>query len=185
MDMNGNDRVHGEYIEGVLSGIVFDGEDIRFAIEHNLVHTALWGNAENTLPQIKKAGTLVSFDYADRLDHPLVEQTLPCVDYGFYSYHKGRDGLIEAFLKDKVTRGMKIAVATFGEEGSLAWDGEKFWSQGIFPAEVVNTVGAGDSFIAGFLYGILMGETIGKSLETGAKIAAEVVGVFEPWTGKQ
>lgn len=182
MDMDGLDRVHGDYIEGVLETIVFDEEDIRFAAQHDLVHSALWGKAEDALPKIKKlSNTLISFDYADRLDHELVEKTLPYVDYGFYSYHKERDSFIEAYLKDKVDRGMKAAVATFGDKGSLAYDGTRFYEGGIYKAELVNTVGAGDSFIAGFLYEILNGSGLEKCLDTGAKVAAEVVSTFEPW----
>ena len=57
---------------------MFDEEDIRYAAACDLVHTALWGNAENTLPAIRQQSkALISFDYADRLDHPLVESTLP------------------------------------------------------------------------------------------------------------
>lgn len=183
MTLNGNDRVHGDYIEGVLENIVFDEEDIRFAAGCDLVHTALWGNAENTLPAIRRQGNaLISFDYADRLDHPLVESTLPYVDVGFYSYHHGRDAFIEGFLQDKVARGMKVAVATFGEEGSLAWDGQAFVPCGIVPArQVVNTVGAGDSFIAGFLYGYLHRLPLADCLAKGAAVASRVVEVFEPW----
>jgi len=181
MDMDGNDRVHGDYVEGVLEHIVFDDEDIEFAVSHDLVHTALWGKAENVLPAIAEKGTPISFDYADRLDHPLVKDTLPYVTYGFYSYHQGRDCMIEDFLKDKVTRGMKVAVATFGEAGSLAWDGSQFYECGIIDAAVVNTVGAGDSYIAGFLYGILNELPIEECMKKGAAVAASVVGVFEPW----
>ncbi|PKM50503.1 MAG: carbohydrate kinase [Firmicutes bacterium HGW-Firmicutes-7] len=181
MDMKGLDRVHGDYVEGVLENIIFDDDDIVFAANHDLVHTALWGKAENVLPKIKALGATVSFDYADRLTHELVESTLLYVDYGFYSYHKSRDSFIEDFLKDKVSRGMKIAIATFGEKGSLAWDGKQFYEYGIFPSTVVNTVGAGDSFIAGFLFGILNQYTIDKALESGACLAAKVVSVFEPW----
>ena len=184
MDMNGTDRVHGEYIEGVMADIQFDQADIDFAAGHDLVHTALWGMAEKVLPAIKasRPGVLISFDYADRLDHPLVEETLPCVDFGFYSYHKERDAFIEGFLKDKVDRGMKLAVATFGEKGSLCYDGQRFTSFGICPApHVVNTVGAGDSFISGFLYGVLHGMPVEDCLAKGAEVAAGVVQVFEPW----
>jgi fructoselysine 6-kinase len=46
---------------------------------------------------------------------------------------------------------------------------------------VENTVGAGDSFIAGFMYEILKGSNIEKALETGARTAAKVVETFEPW----
>lgn len=181
MDMDGKDRVHGEYIEGVLETMTFDEADIAFAASCDLVYTALWGKAEKVLPAVKMTGTPIAFDYADRLDHPLVEETLPYVTYGFYSYHSGRNGEIEAFLKDKVDRGMKIAVATFGAEGSLAWDGEKLYSCGIVKAEVENTVGAGDSFIAGVLFGILNGWSMDKCLKKGAEVAAAVVQVFEPW----
>lgn len=183
MDMNGLDRVHGDYVEGVLEHIVFDDEDIAFAAEHDLVHTALWGKAEVVIPRIKKRNPAcrISFDYADRLDHVLIEQTLPYVDYGFYSYHNERDAWIEKFLRDKVERGMRIAVATFGEKGSLAYDGTKFYEGKIYPAKVVNTVGAGDSFIAGFLYEILNGQAIEVCLDTAARVSAEVVGTFSPW----
>ena len=182
MDMDGNDRVHGDYVEGVLENIEFDEEDVRFACEHDLVHTALWGKAEKVLPAIAQKGVPIAFDYADRLDHQLVEETLPYVTYGFYSYHKTEDEYIKDFLKDKVERGMKVAVATFGEDGSLAYDGKTFYRGEIVPAkEVVNTVGAGDSFIAGFLYGILNKYEIPECLKTGAKIASSVVEVFEPW----
>lgn len=184
MDMDGLDRVHGDYIEGVLENIVFDADDIRFAAGHDLVHTAFWGKADGVLGDIRKAGgALVSFDYADRLDNPLVEQTLPFVDYGFFSYKKERDAHIEDYLRDKTARGMKVAVATFGEKGSLAFDGKDFHVGRVYPATVVNTVGAGDSFIAGFLWGILNDKGIDAALDKGARVAAEVVSVFEPWVG--
>lgn len=182
MDMIDNDRVHGDYVEGVLADMVFDDEDIEFAAGHDLVHTALWGMAEDAIEKIAKKGTPVAFDYADRLDHELVEKTLPYVTYGFYSYHNGRDEFIENFLKDKVNRGMKIAVATFGEEGSLAYDKDGFHVGKIKEAkQVVNTVGAGDSFIAGFIYGILNNYSIEACLQKGAEVASSVVEVFEPW----
>ena len=77
---------------------------------------------------------------------------------------------------------MKIVIATFGEEGSLAYDKDGFHSCGIVKAEkVINTVGAGDSFIAGFLYGILSGWKVEDCLYKGAQVASEVVEVFEPW----
>uniref|UniRef100_UPI000A3F6B9D PfkB family carbohydrate kinase n=1 Tax=Clostridium sp. NkU-1 TaxID=1095009 RepID=UPI000A3F6B9D len=76
---------------------------------------------------------------------------------------------------------MKVAVATFGDQGSLAYDGSRFYEGGIYPAYVVNTVGAGDSFIAGFLYEILNGSDIETCLDTGSRIAAKVVSTFNPW----
>lgn len=181
MDMDGFDRIHGEYKEGVLEQMLFDEKDIEFAATHDIAHTALWGKADSILPALKAKQIPISFDYADQLSNSLVESTLPYVDYGFYSYHHGRDSYIDAFLTDKVERGMKIAIATFGEKGSLARDQNKFYIGQTIPANVVNTVGAGDSFIAGFLYGILNNLSIDNSILWGSHTAAKVVAVFEPW----
>ncbi|MBQ6427034.1 MAG: fructoselysine 6-kinase [Clostridia bacterium] len=184
MDMDGTERIHGVYEEGVMENIVFDDADISFAASHDLVHTALWGRAENTLEKIKKLNpsVLTSFDYCDRLTDPLIERTLPFVDYGFFSCHDKDRSFAEAFLKDKTDRGMKTAVATFGELGSLAYDGQAYTFCGIVPAErVVNTVGAGDSYIAGFLWGVLQGLPVIGCMKKGAEISSRVVQVFEPW----
>ena len=192
MTLDENDRVHGEYEEGVLENIVFDDEDIRFAAEHDLVFTAFWGKAENVMGKIHDLGALTACDYATTDDERLpamLETTRGAIDYGFFSYKGiGRkdDEEPRAFLRDKVeNHGMKVAVATFGEEGSLAFDGARFYECGIYPQpEVVNTVGAGDSFIAGFLAGVLQGKDIPACLDQGARVASEVVGVFEPWVSE-
>ncbi|HZJ86631.1 MAG TPA: fructoselysine 6-kinase [Erysipelothrix sp.] len=182
MDMQGTERIHGDYFEGVLADMTFSEKDIAFASSHDLVHSALWGMAEDVLKDIKEKGNpLISFDYADRLDHEIIDKTIDYVDYGFFSYHKERDETIEAYLVDKVARGMKIAVATMGEKGSLAYDGEHFYEHGIVPTTVVNTVGAGDSFIAGFISALLNGKSIEESLAQGAKLAAKIVNTFKPW----
>ena len=187
MDMNGTDRVHGDYVEGVLENMVFDAEDIAFAARHDLVHTALWGKAENVLSAIRceNPAIRISFDYCDRLDHPIIEQTRPFVDYGFFSWHEGDGPAVRDFLRHQVAEGLAAAVATFGEAGSLCYDGREFTACGISPApHMVNTVGAGDSYIAGFLYGILQGWPVIRCMEKGAEVSAQVVQVFEPWTGQ-
>ena len=124
----------------------------------------------------------MSVHYSDQLVHPLVESTLGDVDFAFYSYHKGKGDFIRSFLQDKVNRGVAVATATFGEEGSLSWDGTRFYDGPVYPTKhLVNTVGAGDSFIAGVRGGVVDGEDVGGCLDRGARIASEVVSVFEPW----
>ena len=75
---------------------------------------------------------------------------------------------------------------SFGEQGSLAYDETGYHAGPIYLArKVVNTVGAGDSYIAGFLYSIMNGDDVLKAMRTGAKIASSVVEVFEPWVIKE
>ncbi len=180
MDLIGRERTYGEYAEGVMANIEFSDDDIEFAKKHDLIHTALWGNAERHIPAIHESGALISFDYADERDNPIIESTLPYVDYAFFSRAED-DEETRSFLADKTVKGVRTATATLGAKGSLSFDGRRFYRTGIRSAEVVNTVGAGDSFIAGFMYGILKGYDVKQCQECGAAISAEVVSIFDPW----
>ncbi len=180
MQLIDRERTYGDYVEGVMKDIEFSAEDINFAAKHDLVHSAFWGNAQEHLPDLHKRGVAISFDFATELNDPLVRQIAPVVDYAFFSY-PNRDPQIELFMKDIVRQGATLCVVTFGEAGSLVWDGTDFHAFGIYPAEVVNTVGAGDSYIAGFIHRIMQGKSILEAQQAGARLAAQVVGTFAPW----
>ena len=80
-----------------------------------------------------------------------------------------------------VYKNLKLVLITRGEKGAYVYnclncdefecDAKK--------AEVVSTVGAGDSFIAAFMSQYLKGESIKKCLEHGSKISAFVVSCME------
>lgn len=174
------ERVHGDYEEGVLRDLVFDGADIEFAGTHTLVHSAFWGRATGVLPHIRSLGPIVSFDYADRLDSSVVTETAGCVDIGFFSAVSDHPELRD-YLAARHASGMRLAVATLGARGSLAYDGVDFFACPATPTSVVNTVGAGDSFIAGFLAAHLEGADVPESLSAGSARAADVVNHVDPW----
>ncbi|WP_169083659.1 5-dehydro-2-deoxygluconokinase [Paenibacillus sp. PL91] len=70
----------------------------------------------------------------------------------------------------------KIVIIKHGKEGSIAYtaDGTAHRAKS-FPAKVVKTFGAGDSYAAGFLYGIMEGWTLAKSMEFGSASACIVI----------
>jgi len=72
-------------------------------------------------------------------------------------------------------------VATLGEHGSLAFDGKTYTAHGITPCPVVDTMGAGDSYIAGFLLGLINGEPLSACMQCGADNAAVTIGYFGAW----
>jgi sulfofructose kinase len=49
----------------------------------------------------------------------------------------------------------RLAAATLGPDGVLAWDGKQFHYSAAYHVSVVDTTGAGDIFHAGFIYGLL------------------------------
>ncbi|OQP06156.1 5-dehydro-2-deoxygluconokinase [Geobacillus sp. 46C-IIa] len=70
----------------------------------------------------------------------------------------------------------KIVVIKHGKDGSIAYTktGETFIGT-IFPANIVKTFGAGDSYAAGFIYGLMNGWPIPKAMEYGAAAASIVI----------
>lgn len=180
MDLVGLERTYLDYVEGVMENIQFTQDDIDFAASCDLVHSAFWGNAHMHLKEIHNKGAKICFDYATEFKDPMVEETIAYVDYPFFSFEK-RTEETDRFLKDMVEKGAAIAVGTFGEEGSVAYDGKEFYQFGIKKAELVNTIGAGDSYMAGFMNGVLKGWDIPKCQKQGAEVAAGVVSVFGPW----
>ncbi|OHR74211.1 5-dehydro-2-deoxygluconokinase [Bacillus sp. HMSC76G11] len=70
----------------------------------------------------------------------------------------------------------KIVVIKHGKDGSIAYtkDGGSFEGS-TFPANVIKTFGAGDSYAAGLIYGLMQGWKLPKAMEYGSAAAAIVI----------
>lgn len=180
VELNGTERVLGDYHEGVLEDFVLTSEEISFINTHQIVHSGLWGKVDRNYEDFKSAGVMTSFDFADRLSHELIEKTIPYVDYAFFSYTQD-DLYIRAYLKKIHGLGTKVAIVTLGENGSIAFDGQDFYTEGIKNVEVTDTMGAGDSFIAGYISGITLGKGIKECMEIGTVEAAKTITYFGAW----
>lgn len=193
------DRVFGEYQEGVLADFQLRPEDISFLCAQDLVVTGIWGMIEGELPRIIQ-NVPVAFDFANKFASPVVDQALPYVTYAFFSYDEeakeefaqryqslglepkdSEEELLGCFMEAVQSKGPRVVVVTRGSKGSLAWDGKQRYRYGIAKCEVVDTMGAGDSFIAGFLYGILQGRSIPEAMEAGAENSAVTLGYSGAW----
>lgn len=175
-----NERVFGDYHEGVMPDFKLTEGDIAFLGGHELVHSAIWGEVHDDLHKIH-ANTLVSFDFADKLEgHPVTEIAIRHCDYAFFS-HTEDSPYIRDFLQKTQKLGPKVVIATLGAGGSLAWDGQRFYECGIVPVEVVDTMGAGDSYIAGYICGVVQGKSIADCMWQGAETAAKCIQYMGAW----
>ncbi len=180
---NGVDRVHLEAIDGVMADYKLSLEDEEFVLEHDFIHTDLFGNCLRHLPAWHAAGKTVVMDFSvfSRDPEYRCEELFPYVDYAFMSFEEDAPDL-RSWLERVQALGPKVAVATLGEKGSIAYDGERFHECGIVEAEiVVNTVGAGDSYIAGFTHGVMLGHDVDACMREGAELSSRVIGRFEPY----
>jgi len=123
----------------------------------------------------REAGVPVVADL-DEL-YPGVEALLSKLDYFVASRDipgriSGHADLRKALPEVHKQYGFRLTAATLGEEGVLAWDGDKFHYAAAYWVKVVDTIGAGDTFHAGFIYGLLQGWPLQRQLEFGCAAAA-------------
>jgi len=177
---NGN-RVFGDYHEGVMEHFELTDEDKQFAGTHDIIVSGIWGKIEHEIKGLRAYGKPIAFDFADHFEHPIVTEALPYVDYAFFaSEATGEDDLKET-MKQLHACGPKVVVVTRGEKGSIAYDGAMFYHYGIMPCEVVDTMGAGDSYIAGFLIKMLSGAPLEACMKAGAQNSSITIGYKGAW----
>jgi fructoselysine 6-kinase len=162
------ERLFGEYDEGVLKKFKLDDMDIDFIRGHDMVVSGLWGMIEDNLEEIHSKGIPVAFDGATRPDDAACIKAIPNVDYFFFASDDGDSTVLREKMKEIYAKGPRIVVVTLGEKGSIAYDGCEFITFGIIECRVIDTMGAGDSYIAGFLKGITESQPILECMRMGA-----------------
>lgn len=183
MDLiDGVDRVHLEEVEGVMASFSLTEEDKEYIKSFDYLHTDLFGNVLGDLKELHDSGVKVVMDFSVFSDDEEynTDENYRHVDYAFLSYEQD-DEYIREHIKRIQSFGPAIVTATLGDKGSISYDGNRYYCHGIVPVSVVNTVGAGDSYIAGFTYGIMQGWDIPACQELGAKTSAQVITKFEPY----
>lgn len=176
------ERVFGDYDEGVLAGYTLSPEDMDFICTHDVVVCDLWGKVEGQFKDLKARGIKTAFDCATRPEDPESQTAMPYTDYLFFSSDDGDVPAVRALMKEYQSRGPELVVAMLGEHGSLCYDGAEFHKFGIVPCDdLVDSMGAGDSYIAGFLFGIIEGLSIEAAMEKGAANATQTLKYFGAW----
>ena len=79
--------------------------------------------------------------------------------------------------------GPREIVRTEGRDGATAWLDGQFTHAPARPAQVVDVVGAGDAFVAGYLAGRLAGAAIDQRLALGNALGAFAVSTRGDWEG--
>lgn len=125
----------------------------------------------------KDSGTIVSIDVDRVLEG--VEELLPLVDIlicssDFTKNFTGIDDPIPALANLEERFGSSVIGATLGDAGSVLLCGGEFVASSGFevPGGCKDTTGAGDSYRAGLLYGVLSGWSVEESCRAANAVAA-------------
>jgi fructoselysine 6-kinase len=164
VESSGERRLFGEDFGTCVDYRPVESEVYAMATRE-IVHVGWTPFAREIRAQLGRLGALVSQDCA-------VADGFENLDVAFCSSGEGYSASRAAALEARAG-GARLVVVTRGAAGSIAFDGVQWWSQDALAVDVVDTTGAGDSFIAGFLVAWGRGGTVADSLLTGAAVAAE------------
>ncbi len=122
-----------------------------------------------------EAGIPVTADLDD--PYPGIDDLIANIDYLLvncdFSCRLMDEPNLERSLRRMQTRyGCRLAAATLGEEGVLAWDGKQLVHSAAYRVPVVDTTGAGDIFRAGFIYGLMQDWPLERQLDFSCAAAA-------------
>jgi fructoselysine 6-kinase len=152
-------------------------DDLAYLQGFDLIHSSESSYLEDQLGLLAGVGRL-SFDFSERRDPAYVEPLLPHVTIAEFSLSDMDDVEAETWIERIHSRGPRLVLATRGAAGALLFDGRAFWRQTAVETELIDTLGAGDAFIARFLVGVLRDEPFEDSLAAAATAAAGTCGAY-------
>ncbi|MDL5142812.1 fructoselysine 6-kinase [Bacillus atrophaeus] len=157
--------------------IVFQEHDLSFAAEHDLLHTSVYSRIENDLPQLCRL-LPVSFDFSTNREEEYMKKVCPYVTYAFFSGSDLSEAECRQLAEKAHQYGAKMVCMTRGEHGAVLYADGRFHYQPIVETDIIDTLGAGDSFIAGFLTSFYEKQDISCALHEAAQTAAKTCGVY-------
>jgi fructoselysine 6-kinase len=175
------ERVFGEDDPGVVKEFFLTDEDLDFIAGHDLVVTGLWGYTEPFLAKIKERGIPIAYDASDHPTLPQCKEGIKQADYLFFSDDDSSETDLRLRMQSIARKGPKVVVAMRGKYGSLALEGDRFESLGVEKCNVVDTMGAGDSYIAGFMSSYIGGADLLECMRKGSQTAAVTIGYKGAW----
>ncbi len=109
--------------------------------------------------------------------YPGVEALIELIDYlivsrDFPARLTGECDLRAALSLMQRRFGCRLTAATLGQDGVVAWDGERFHEAAAYRVDAIDTTGAGDIFHAGFIFGLMQGWELARQLDFACAAAA-------------
>jgi len=151
--------------------------DLDYLQGFDLIHSSESSFLEDQLHLLASVAPL-SFDFSVRRDPAYIEPILPHVQIAEFSLADLDEGDAAAWLEHIHGLGPRLVLATRGGADAMLYDGQRLWRQPSVPTELIDSLGAGDAFIARFLVGVLRNEPFERSLASAASTASATCGAY-------
>lgn len=175
--LKGNDRVFlGSNKGGIAKEhpFAFEKEDLDYIRQFQLIYTNLNAYIEEDLPLLHGVGVPVAYDFSTRWTDAYLEKVCPYIDVAILSCaHLTREER-EREMRKVAAYQVPIVLGTIGEDGSyVLYQNNNYYASAVHADDVIDTMGAGDSYFAAFLVSLL------KSSETGKLVEGDEVSMAE------
>lgn len=158
--------------KGVYKNLNINKSVLEIIKNSKIVHSNIYAYFEDYLPKLHYK-TKLSFDFSYLRNKNYIKDIIPKIDIAFFSKSKKEEDPQE-FLNWVSKLGVEVAVLTQGENGVLMKVGDQIIREKAIETEVIDTLGAGDAFIAAFLTFLTKAENnYEKALNEGLKTAAK------------
>ncbi|GIP23760.1 fructoselysine 6-kinase [Paenibacillus sp. J22TS3] len=148
-------------------------DDKAYIRNFAVMHTGLYSHTGHLLPELTQLGVPLSFDFSDDFEEEQVDKYIGYADFAFFSCSHLTDEAAQDYIRSKWAGGNQLIIATRGSSRSMAYDGTRFYFQEPMVVEAVDTMGAGDSYIAAFLIHYLREKNVQAAMIEGSRFAAE------------
>lgn len=151
--------------------------DLAFLDGFSAVHVGQSSGLDGHLAQIAKRAPL-SYDFSTRRDRLHRHSIAPLCFLASVSGGDLSSDDIRAVTTELIGDGVKWVLVTRGRQGAMLANATSHWSVAAAPVRAVDTLGAGDTFIARTLYGLLASEPPDQLLRAAAEAAADTCRYF-------
>ena len=170
---------------GVRTAIsmAFIFEHIDYLQSFSIAHTSTYSYMDDHLARLQPLLPLLSYDFSDDFDTAHALSLCEYVDIAFFSCAEWTKAASMDLLENAVSKGCGLALATRGPQEAMLFDGQSWFRQAPHAVTPIDTLGAGDAFISGFLVSYVTGRAasdtpsgalLENSLDKAAAFAAEI-----------
>ncbi len=170
----GADRVFDGSQPTLRDAYQLTDDDHEYIARHDMVHSSIYSKIEADLQGLRNSAPRLSFDYSDEFDWSYIGETAPMLDIAFLSDADSGETGCRALCKDVAALGPTTVVITRGSKGAIGFRNGEYEVQPVIHGTIVDTLGAGDGFIAGFLLTLHGGQPLAQALARGAENALSV-----------
>lgn len=173
MDDDGNNRKWGLCEKGV-SMFQLDSADFDYLAGFDLAHTGETSRLDGQLPEIRER-VAISFDFSDR-DLDYATSVLPFVKVAAFSRAGAKDTEIARVLDIAHSAGVELVTITQGARGATVSNGDEVFFVPAVAVDAVDTLGAGDAFVARLTCRVLSAIPLAEAGKDAAQYSALICG---------